>query len=150
MNDVGEALLPLVEKVSTDRFEELESMCERASVSQYNARSRFRRLLDSMSFSPETPWSGLVTIIAFTGHVAVHCANHNMEEQLVEVVDEADKFLREKLPPWIIARAAEGSLLSMLKTSKPTVSQGLSFLQAATYAFLGVSPGCSSNDNVTK
>ena len=109
MNDVGEALLPLVEKVSTDRFEELESMCERASVSQYNARSRFRRILDGMSFSPEATWNDLVTIIAFTGHVAVHCANLNMEEQSVEVVDEADKFLHEKLPPWIIARAVEVS-----------------------------------------
>jgi ABC-type cobalt transport system substrate-binding protein len=70
-----------------------------------------------------------VTVMAFTGHVAVHCANHNMEEQLVEVVDEAEKFLHAKQPIWIPTSTVEDSLLFSM----------LNFLQVTVYAFLGVS-----------
>ena len=112
VNDVGEVLHPLIESFSKNRFEELQSMCERESLSQYNARSRFRGILKRMTSNTlKTPMNvhQFVTVMAFTGHVAVHCANHNMEEQLVEVVDEAEKFLHEKQPIWIPTSTVEVS-----------------------------------------
>jgi ElaB/YqjD/DUF883 family membrane-anchored ribosome-binding protein len=103
MRDLGELLRQMAEKLNSERSEELESMCERLCISQHNARTRFRKAIHSL-FVEETSWNQIVTMITFTGHVAVYCANLNMEEQSVEVVDEADTFLHDKLLPWILER----------------------------------------------
>ena len=88
-----------------ERSEEFDNMCERLCLSQHNARNRFRRTIEVL-FNKGISWNNIVTMVTFTGHVAVFCADQNMEEQTVEVVEEADAFIHDRLLPWILEKGA--------------------------------------------
>ena len=103
MKEMGDVLRQMADKLNEERSQEFENMCERLCLSQHNARNKFRRTIEVL-FSKGISWPNIVTMVTFTGHVAVFCADQNMEEQTVEVVEEADTFMHDRLLPWILKR----------------------------------------------
>ena len=102
MKEMGDELKQTVDELNEESSQRFEHMCETLCLSQHNARNKFRRTIEVLFNEGISLNNNIVTMVTFTGHVAVFCADQNMEEQTVEVVEEADTFIHDKILPWLL------------------------------------------------
>ena len=92
-DEVAEVLTRMADKLNEERSEQFEHMCVQLNLSQTNTRRKFNKVMTNL-FQENIMWGNIVTLVTFTGHIATYCARYNMDEQSIEVLNEADTYVR--------------------------------------------------------
>lgn len=100
-DEVAEVLTRLADQLNEERAEQFEHMCVQLNLSQTNTKRKFNTVMVNL-FQEDITWGNIITLVTFTGHIATYCARYNMDEQSMEVLNEADMYLHERLLPWIL------------------------------------------------
>lgn len=100
-DEVAEVLTRMADQLNEERAQQFENMCVQLNLSQTNTKKKFNKVMVNL-FQEGISWGNIITLVAFTGHIATYCARYNMDEQSIEVLNEADTYLHEQLLPWIL------------------------------------------------
>ena len=96
----------IVQKISNqlaeEKKEQLEDICFELQISKETLRDTFDAISNEM-FHDSIKWGRLVTFIAFSGALAVYCAEHGLSDQVTNIMQWTDAFLQERLMKWIIS-----------------------------------------------
>lgn len=100
----SELTYKLVQKISNqlaeEKKEQLEDICYEMQITPEDLQDTFETISKEM-FHNSIKWGRVVTFIAFTGALAVYCAEYKLLDQLTSIIDMAHSFTQTNLIQWI-------------------------------------------------
>ena len=103
-DELADKLTRLAEKMTKERSGQFEHMCTQLNLSQGIDRIAFNKIMANM-FKDNITWGRIITLVAFAGHIATYCARYNMDKQSIEILNEADMYLHDRLLPWMLEQS---------------------------------------------
>jgi hypothetical protein len=94
----------LMQKISNqlaeEKKEQLDEVCFDLQLNRSNLQDTFEALSGEL-FHDRIIWGRIVTFIAFTGALAVYCAENNLEDQVQCITEWAGSFIQTNLATWM-------------------------------------------------
>ena len=103
-------LQTLAEHLSEERREQFEDMCYNLEVNRQNIEDIYRTIMDHL-FLDDINWGRIVTFLAFSGVLAVYCAQNDMVDLVEEVIELSEQTVHSRLQGWIRSQGGWKSVI---------------------------------------
>lgn len=100
-----DAMEKIVKRISNqlaqEKKEQMEDICFELQLTKDTLSETFDGISQQL-FSDGINWGRIITFIAFSGAMAVYCAEHSLSDQVSNVMTLTETFIHNNLSQWII------------------------------------------------
>lgn len=126
---VGNVFHRLINKIASqlaeERKEQLEEMCFELQISGETLQDTFDAISKEM-FRNDIKWGRIVSFIAFSGALAVYCAENSMETFVSKVLKWTESFIEVNLLQWMISEGGWNSFVKHFDDQEKTFPASIS------------------------
>ena len=130
----------ITERFANERREQLEEICFELQITSETLQETYHIITNEI-FRNDIKWGRIVSFIAFSGALALYCAEHSMQNNVGEILQWTEDFVVERLSTWIASNGGWNGLVdhfigqeSSLASVVPNVFMGVGL---ATLAIAG-------------
>lgn len=119
---VHDVLKEIADTLDEERGAQFDEMLRILSLDESNIEDTYDTIVYEM-FKDTVNWGKIVTFIAFSAHMAVHCAKQESLRQMVpNIVAWTDREMEEKLQDWILEQGGLQAFIHHYDTENWRVS----------------------------